>query len=134
MVTRPPYAAPHHDASKAALVGGGSGQVRPGEISRSHCGVLFMDEFPLFRTDVIDALREPLESGDITISRAEESVTLPARSLVVLAANPCPCGNFAVSALEVPVHLRGDAAARLPVAGARTDHRPDRHHPAPRLR
>lgn len=98
MLTRPPYAAPHHDASKAALVGGGSGQVRPGEISRSHCGVLFMDEFPLFRTDVIDALREPLESGDITIARAEESVTLPARSLVVLAANPCPCGNFAVSA------------------------------------
>ena len=96
MITRPPYAAPHHDASKAALVGGGSGQVRPGEISRSHCGVLFMDEFPLFRTDVIDALREPLESGDITIARAEESVTLPARSLVVLAANPCPCGNFAV--------------------------------------
>ena len=98
MLTRPPYAAPHHDASKAALVGGGSGQVRPGEISRSHCGVLFMDEFPLFRTDVIDALREPLESGDITIARAEESVTLPARSLVVLAANPCPCGNFQVSA------------------------------------
>jgi magnesium chelatase family protein len=100
MVTRPPYAAPHHDASKAALVGGGSGQVRPGENSRSHCGVLFMDEFPLFRTDVIDALREPLESGDITISRAEESVTLPARSLVVLAANPCPCGNFTVSAAK----------------------------------
>lgn len=98
LITRPPYAAPHHDASKAALVGGGSGQVRPGEISRTHCGVLFMDEFPLFRTDVIDALREPLESGDITIARAEESVTLPARSLVVLAANPCPCGNFVVAA------------------------------------
>lgn len=100
LITRPPYAAPHHDASKAALVGGGSGQVRPGEISRAHCGVLFMDEFPLFRTDVIDALREPLESGDITIARAEESVTLPARSLVVLAANPCPCGNYAVSAVK----------------------------------
>jgi magnesium chelatase family protein len=100
LLVRPPYAAPHHDASKAALVGGGSGQVRPGEISRAHCGVLFMDEFPLFRTDVIDALREPLESGDITIARAEESVTLPARSLVVLAANPCPCGNFAVSAAK----------------------------------
>lgn len=98
LITRPPYAAPHHDASKAALVGGGAGQVRPGEISRAHCGVLFMDEFPLFRTDVIDALREPLESGDITIARAEESVTLPARGLVVLAANPCPCGNFTASA------------------------------------
>jgi magnesium chelatase family protein len=100
LITRPPYSAPHHDASKAALVGGGSGQVRPGEISRAHCGVLFMDEFPLFRTDVIDALREPLESGDITIARAEESVTLPARSLVVLAANPCPCGNYAVTAAK----------------------------------
>jgi magnesium chelatase family protein len=98
MITRPPYAAPHHDASKAALVGGGSGHVRPGEISRAHCGVLFMDEFPLFRTDVIDALREPMESGDITIARAEECAVLPARSIVVLAANPCPCGNYRAKA------------------------------------
>ena len=94
LVTRPPFAAPHHDASKASLVGGGSGQVRPGEISRAHCGVLFLDEFPLFRADVIDALRQPLESGDINVSRAEESSVLPARSLVVFAANPCPCGNY----------------------------------------
>ena len=56
--------------------------------------MLFLDEFPLFRADVIDALRQPLESGDITIARAEESVVLPARRIVVLAANPCPCGNF----------------------------------------
>lgn len=95
MITRPPYSAPHHDASKASIVGGGQGQVRPGEISRAHCGVLFLDEFPLFRSDVIDALRQPLESGDITIARREESVTLPARSMLVLAANPCPCGNYA---------------------------------------
>ena len=94
MITRPPYAAPHHDASKAALVGGGSGHVRPGEISRAHCGVLFLDEFPLFRTDVIDALREPLENGDITIARADELAVLPARGIVVLASNPCPCGNY----------------------------------------
>ena len=93
---RPPYCAPHHDASKASLVGGGSGRVQPGQISLAHTGVLFLDEFPLFRTDVIDALREPLENGDITIARGEESVTLPARSLVVLAANPCPCGNYGV--------------------------------------
>jgi magnesium chelatase family protein len=94
MLTRPPYSAPHHDASKASIVGGGHGQVRPGEISRSHCGVLFLDEFPLFRSDVIDALRQPLESGDITVARQEESVTLPARGMLVLAANPCPCGNY----------------------------------------
>jgi magnesium chelatase family protein len=94
MLTRPPFSAPHHDASTTSLVGGGSGGVRPGEISRAHCGVLLLDEFPLFRADVINALRQPLESGDISIARAEESVVLPARSIVVLAANPCPCGNF----------------------------------------
>lgn len=95
LLTTPPYSAPHHDASKTSLIGGGSGQVRPGEISRAHCGVLFLDEFPLFRSDVIDALRQPLESGDITVARREESVTLPARGLLVLACNPCPCGEYA---------------------------------------
>ena len=94
LITRPPFRAPHHDASKASVIGGGSGRVRPGEVSRSHCGVLFLDEFPLFRTDVIDALRQPLESGEVTIARGEESATFPARGMVVLAANPCPCGDF----------------------------------------
>ncbi len=98
LLTRPPFAAPHHDASTASLVGGGSGAVRPGEISRAHCGVLLLDEFPLFRADVINALRQPLESGDISVARAEESVVLPARSIVVLAANPCPCGDYHVDA------------------------------------
>jgi magnesium chelatase family protein len=94
MITRPPFSAPHHDASKSSLIGGGSGQVRPGEISRAHGGVLFLDEFPLFRNDIIEALRQPLEGGDITVARAEESVTLPARGMLVLACNPCPCGNW----------------------------------------
>jgi magnesium chelatase family protein len=94
MLTEPPYSAPHHDASKVSLIGGGSGQVRPGEISRAHAGVLVLDEFPLFRSDVIDALRQPLESGEITVARQEESVTLPARCLLVLACNPCPCGRY----------------------------------------
>jgi magnesium chelatase family protein len=98
LLTRPPFAAPHHDASTSSLVGGGSGTVRPGEISRAHCGVLLLDEFPLFRADVINALRQPLESGDISVARAEESVVLPARSIFVLAANPCPCGDFHVDA------------------------------------
>lgn len=94
MLTRPPFAAPHHDASKASLIGGGTGRVRPGEISRAHHGVLFMDEFPLFRTDVIEALRQPLESGDVTIARGEESATFPARGILVVACNPCPCGEY----------------------------------------
>jgi magnesium chelatase family protein len=97
LVRRPPYFAPHHDASKASVLGGGTGRVRPGGISRAHHGVLFLDEFPLFRADLIDALRQPLESGEVTLARGEESATFPARSMVVLAANPCPCGNFSAS-------------------------------------
>ncbi|MGL5810480.1 MAG: YifB family Mg chelatase-like AAA ATPase [Nocardioides sp.] len=91
---RPPFFAPHHSASRTSLLGGGAGRVRPGEISRAHAGVLFLDEFPLFGADVIEALRQPLESGEVTIARGEESATFPARGLVVLAANPCPCGDF----------------------------------------
>ncbi len=98
--SRPPFFAPHHDASKASLVGGGTGLVRPGEISRSHCGVLFLDEFPLFRADVIEALRQPLESGEVTIARGYESATYPARGMVVLACNPCPCGDYHPSAVH----------------------------------
>jgi magnesium chelatase family protein len=98
MLVRPPFSAPHHDASKASLLGGGSGQVRPGEISRAHAGVLFLDEFPLFRTDVIEALRQPLESGEVTVARRDESVKLPARGMVVLACNPCPCGDYSPTA------------------------------------
>ena len=96
LLTRPPYLAPHHAASGAALLGGGSGRVRPGAVSLAHLGVLFLDELPLFRTDVIDGLREPLESGEITVARGDEVATYPARSIVVAAANPCPCGNHGV--------------------------------------
>lgn len=99
-LVRPPYSAPHHDASKAAIVGGGTGQVTPGELSRTHLGVLFLDEFPLFRIDVLEALRQPLESGEITIARRDEMVTLPARGMLVLAANPCPCGEWRAAAGE----------------------------------
>jgi magnesium chelatase family protein len=94
LLRRPPWFAPHHSASAASVLGGGTGRVRPGQVSLAHHGVLFLDEFPHFRSDVIEAMREPLESGEVTISRGEESATYPARSLVVLAANPCPCGNF----------------------------------------
>ncbi|TCJ22583.1 YifB family Mg chelatase-like AAA ATPase [Nocardioides jejuensis] len=97
LVTRPPYSAPHHRASLASVIGGGSGVARPGEISKAHCGVVMLDEFPLFARDVLDALRQPLESGEVTIARGEEVATFPAQALFVLACNPCACGNFAAS-------------------------------------
>ncbi len=95
LVTRPPFSAPHHRSSLQSVVGGGTGVVRPGEISKAHCGVVLLDEFPLFARDVLDALRQPLESGEVTIARGEEVATFPAQALFVLACNPCACGNFA---------------------------------------
>ena len=86
-----PYRAPHHTASGVALVGGG-GSPRPGEISLAHCGVLFLDELPEFERKVLEVLREPLESGQITISRAARQADFPARFQLVAAMNPCPCG------------------------------------------
>lgn len=96
-MTRPPFRAPHHSASRTAVLGGGSGRVRPGEISKAHLGVLFLDEFPLFPADVIDSLREPLESGLIRLSRGEEDAVFPARAIVVVGCNPCPCGEFSAT-------------------------------------
>jgi len=86
-----PYRAPHHSASGVALVGGGSNP-RPGEISLAHCGVLFLDELPEFDRKALEVLREPLESGHITISRAAHQADFPARFQLVAAMNPCPCG------------------------------------------
>ncbi|HEX6055159.1 MAG TPA: YifB family Mg chelatase-like AAA ATPase [Intrasporangium sp.] len=93
LITRPPFVAPHHGASQAAVIGGGSGHIRPGAITQANCGVLFLDETPEFDKAVLQALRTPLERGTVTIARAAESVTFPARFQLVLAANPCPCGN-----------------------------------------
>jgi magnesium chelatase family protein len=86
-----PYRTPHHTASGVALVGGGS-HPRPGEISLAHHGVLFLDELPEFDRKVLEVLREPLESGSITISRAARQAEFPARFQLVAAMNPCPCG------------------------------------------
>jgi magnesium chelatase family protein len=91
---RPPFRAPHHSATKASVLGGGSGRVHPGEISRALHGVLFLDEFPLFTSDIIESLRQPLEHGEVTIARGDEVATFPARTMVVLASNPCPCGDY----------------------------------------
>jgi len=86
-----PFRAPHHTISDAALVGGGS-QPRPGEVSLAHHGVLFLDEMPEFERRVLDAMRQPLEEGRITVSRAARSVVFPARFMLIAAMNPCPCG------------------------------------------
>jgi magnesium chelatase family protein len=86
-----PFRSPHHTASAPAVVGGGPGP-RPGEISRAHNGVLFLDELPEFSRHVLEVLREPLEAGFITISRAAQQADFPARVQVVAAMNPCPCG------------------------------------------
>lgn len=88
----PPFEAPHHTASAAALVGGGAGIASPGAVTRAHHGVLFLDEAPEFQPRVLQTIREPLETGQITVARARMSTTFPARIQLILAANPCPCG------------------------------------------
>lgn len=93
LVTEPPFQAPHHTASGPALVGGGSGVPRPGAVSLAHRGVLFLDEAPEFSARVLQTLRQPLESGEVVLARAEAVVRYPAAFQLVLAANPCPCGR-----------------------------------------
>ncbi|HEY0936955.1 MAG TPA: ATP-binding protein, partial [Trebonia sp.] len=95
LLTVPPYCAPHHTSSMAAIVGGGSGVIRPGAASLAHLGILFLDEAPEFHRDVLDALRQPLESGKVVIARAGGQAVFPARFTLVLAANPCPCAKTA---------------------------------------
>lgn len=102
LLRRCPFQAPHHTASRAALVGGGSGLATPGAISLAHHGVLFLDEAPEFHPNAIDGLRQPLESGRVVLHRRGGAVTYPARFLLVLAANPCPCGHRALDCVCAP--------------------------------
>lgn len=110
LLTRPPFCAVHHSATTVAMVGGGSAVIRPGAVSRAHRGILFLDEAPEFGGTVLDALREPLESGEVVIARAAGSARFPARFLLVAAANPCPCG----------LAVGGSAAACTCLPAART--------------
>jgi magnesium chelatase family protein len=93
LLAEPPFCAPHHTATKAAIVGGGSGVIRPGAASLAHRGCLFLDEAPEFGRDVLDALRQPLESGEVVVARSGLTARFPARFTLVLAANPCPCAG-----------------------------------------
>ena len=109
LVTMAPFEAPHHSASAAALVGGGSRVARPGAIARAHRGVLFLDETPEFQRVALDSLRQPLESGRIEVSRSGFTASFPARFQLILAMNPCPCGNYGVRGAECtcpPVAIR----------------------------
>ena len=90
----PPFVAPHHTTTPTAMVGGGSHQVRPGACSLAHQGILFIDEAPECGKGVLDSLRQPLESGHVTITRAIGSITYPSQFMLILSANPCPCGKF----------------------------------------
>lgn len=98
--TSVPFVAPHHGASATALVGGGATTPKPGLISKAHGGVLFLDEAPEFAPSALEALREPLEAGVISISRAGGTAVFPARCQLVFAANPCPCGNRGVRGMD----------------------------------
>ncbi|GAA4900606.1 magnesium chelatase family protein [Stackebrandtia albiflava] len=91
LIRRPPYSAPHHTATMPAMVGGGGHRLRPGAMSLAHHGVLFLDEAPEFRREVLDALRQPLEADEVLVCRSGGSARFPARVQLVLAANPCPC-------------------------------------------
>ncbi|MFI1288559.1 YifB family Mg chelatase-like AAA ATPase [Streptomyces sp. NPDC020792] len=110
-----PYCAPHHSATMQALVGGGPGVARPGAVSLAHRGVLFLDETPEFSSHALDALRQPLEAGHVVIARSAGVVRFPAKFLMVLAANPCPCGRFSLrdTLCECPPSMVRRYQARL---------------------
>jgi magnesium chelatase family protein len=115
LIIEPPFCAPHHTASKAAIVGGGSGTIRPGAASLAHHGCLFLDEAPEFSRDVLDALRQPLESGEVVVARSGVTARFPARFTLILAANPCPCAKVttARAACECTPWVRRRYLARL---------------------
>ena len=115
-----PFRNPHHSASGPALVGGGS-RPRPGEITLAHQGVLFLDELPEFARSVLESLRQPLESGRITVARAQAHITYPARFQLVAAMNPCRCGHLDDAALACPRAPRCGADYQARISGPKDD-------------
>ena len=115
-----PYRSPHHSASMAALVGGGL-RVKPGEVSLAHLGILFLDELPEFQRAVLDSLRQPLETGEVTVARANAHVTFPARVQLVAAMNPCKCGHLGDPALACSRAPRCAADYQAKVSGPLLD-------------
>lgn len=131
VVTRRPFRSPHHTASGVSLVGGGTWP-RPGEITLAHRGVLFLDEFPEFGRNVLENLRQPLEEGRITVTRAQGSVSFPARFTLVAAMNPCPCGNYGDLERECACSPGQVAKYQRRISGPLLD-RVDLHVEVPRL-
>jgi magnesium chelatase family protein len=115
-----PFRAPHHSASMASLVGGGL-RVRPGEVSMAHLGVLFLDELPEFQRGVLDSLRQPLETGEVSVARANAHVTFPARVQLVAAMNPCRCGHLGDPALACARAPRCAADYQAKISGPLLD-------------
>ena len=113
LIVHAPFRAPHHSSTMASLVGGGTGQARPGELSRATCGVLFLDELGEFAPSVLDALRQPLEEGVVRVARSGGMASQPARVLLVAAMNPCPCGEGGETTCRCPAAVRSRYARRV---------------------
>ncbi len=127
-----PFRSPHHTISDAGLIGGGTNPV-PGEVSIAHNGVLFLDEMPEFRRNVLEAMRQPLEDGHVTVSRASMSVTFPSRFMLAGAMNPCPCGFFSSPDRECSCNINSVRKYRNRISGPLMD-RIDIHVEAPAVK